>query len=167
MNMWSLLLTISLLAPNSIMHDFHVSKAMMRYVPEDRALQISMHIFLDDLELALEQRGAESLFLCTEKEVSGSDVLIYQYLQDRFQLKLDGKSHPYQWVGKEVSDDLAATWIYLEVTDLPTLREIEITHQVLTEVYDDQQNIIHLELPNGRNGYFLFDARNITETAVF
>jgi hypothetical protein len=48
-------------------HAFHVSKAVVEYNPGEQAIQVSMHLFLDDLEAALKQTHPEPLYLCSDK----------------------------------------------------------------------------------------------------
>ncbi len=142
--------------PPTSHHDFHVSKCLMHYQPEQQALQISMHIFLDDLELALRKRGHDKLFLCTKNEAVGADEVVEAYLRDEFQLTINGEPRAFNFVGKEISDDLAAVWCYLEITDLPRLESLQLRYSVLMDTYDDQKNLASLERPGEAIGTLLF-----------
>jgi len=148
-------------------HDFHVSKCLMNYRPEQQTIQISMHIFLDDLELALRERGHDKLFLCTKKEAADANEVLVAYLRDEFQLTLNGEARAFNFVGKEISDDLAAVWCYLEVTDLPRLESLELRYSVLMDIYDDQKNLASLERPGEEVGTLLFQKGNAVKKASF
>ncbi|NBC08527.1 MAG: hypothetical protein GVY26_15155, partial [Bacteroidetes bacterium] len=148
-------------------HDFHISKCLMHYRPEQQALQISMHIFLDDLELALRERGHDKLYLCTKKEAAGANELVEAYLRDEFQLTLNGELRDFNFVGKEISDDLAAVWCYLEITDLPRLESLELRYSILMDTYDDQKNLASLERPGEEVGTLLFQKGNAVKKATF
>ena len=139
----------------------------MHYRPEQKALQISMHIFLDDLELALRERGHDKLFLCTQKEAAGANEAVEAYLRDEFQLTLNGELRDFKFVGKEISDDLAAVWCYLEVTDLPRLESLQLRYSVLMDTYDDQKNLASLERPGEEVGTLLFQKGNAVKKAAF
>lgn len=148
-------------------HDFHVSKCLMNYRPEQQTLQISMHIFLDDLELALSQRGHSKLFLCTQEEAAGADTLVEAYLRDKFQLTLNGQPRDFNFVGKEISDDLAAVWCYMEVTNLTALKSLQLRYSVLMDIYKDQKNLASLERPGAEIGTLLFQKGNEVKQASF
>jgi len=162
--MIALLLTL-LLVPA---HDFHLSKALVEYDSRDQALQVTLHIFLDDLELALQQRGAEeALFLCTEKEHPGANEYLERYLSQAFRLWVDGRPVEPAYLGKEISDDLMAAWCYLEVRDLERPGQLTIDNQILMQVYDDQKNIISIRTDGQPVDYFLVVRGDTRREAVF
>ena len=136
-------------------HEFHVSKTEIDYNGSEKALQITLHIFLDDLELSMQRQGAQKQFLCTEKELPGADSVYLAYLKNNFQLEInDGQAVDYQWVGKEISNDLAAVWTYIEVPNVTTLRDIKVRNSIILDVHDDQKNIVQIRGAAG-SGYFM------------
>lgn len=148
-------------------HDFHVSKCLIDHRPEQQALQISLHIFLDDLELALEQRGHSQLRLCTPREAEQAETIMLEYLREHFQLRVNGQERAFRFVGKEVSDDLAAVWCYLEITDVPELQSLELTYRILFGTYADQKNIASLSVPGRKRGMMLFQAGQGRQAVTF
>ena len=46
------------------------------------------------------------------------------------------------YIGKEV--ELDVTWIYVEIEDVPVLEKIEITDRMLTELFEEQVNIVNV-----------------------
>ncbi len=148
-------------------HQFHVSKCLVEYNASEKALQISMNLFIDDLEEALRRRGADKLFICTEREVATAEAEMSRYLQEHFRLKVDGQPIEYNFLGKEVSEDLIAVWCYLEVTELPPPQAMEVTNKLLLEVFDDQKNIVSVFGPGEKKGLLLFQKGKITEKIEF
>lgn len=143
------------LAESENAHEFHVSKCEIDYNTAESALQITLHIFLDDLELSMQAQGTEKQFLCTEKELQNAEAVYFEYLKRNFQITLDnGEIADYQWIGKEISDDLAAVWTYLEVTNVANLSGLSVENTVLMDVHDDQKNIVQIK-GGGAKGYFL------------
>lgn len=151
----------------SLPHEFHVSKCQIEYKSSEQALQISMQIFIDDLELALEGKGHKSLFLCSEKEAADAEVYLLEYLQETFQVQINNADRNYTFIGKETSDDLASIWCYFEITDIAELRHIWIRNSTLMEVFEDQKNIIHVKGPNSKKGYFLLNQQNKKQSIAF
>jgi|AntRauTorckE5430_2_1112549.scaffolds.fasta_scaffold07698_2 myo-inositol catabolism protein IolC len=144
-------------------HDFHVSKCLMEYDPEEQSLQMSMHIFLDDLELALSKRGQEQLFLCTPRETAEAEAQVEAYLRDHFKLTINGELRTFKYWGKEISDDLSAVWCYLEVDNLQEINELELTYRILFDTYGDQKNLASLTLPGQEPGMLFFQVGDETK----
>lgn len=138
----------------SSVHDFHVSRTLLQYEPEEREWQISMHLFIDDLELALERAGYADLRLGTERESELADSLISIYLTEKLQLQANDELLQYEWLGKEVSNDLTAFWVYLVVPEAMAVEHLQVRHELFFELYDDQQNMLQVAA-NGRTKSFL------------
>ncbi len=156
--MKTVLLTIAMLTayvspgPQASYHDFHLSKCLIRYNEAEQSLQISLHIFLDDLEEALRRQGAPAPFLGTEREAESAETHLLAYLRQHFRLRVNGQGRDYEFIGKECADDLAAVWCYLEIKAVQTLQELEITNSLLLEVFDDQKNLVSIQGPGNKQG---------------
>lgn len=148
-------------------HEFHISKTLIEYNEKEKALQFTIHIFIDDLEEALRQQGADKLFICTEKESEKAEEYIYKYLQQKLKIKLDDKAVNYTFVGKEASEDLVAVWCYLEIENIESFSKLYVKNNTLVETFDDQKNIISVTGPNKRKGYLLFNNAKNEETLEF
>ena len=123
-----------------------------------------MHLFIDDLELALEKKGSEKLFIATEKEHASTDSVLYIYLQNEFQLVADNQRLTYSYVGKEPSSDLQAIWCYLEVENFAFPKSLTIRNHVLLDLFADQKNIVAVKIPRKKGGYFMMEKNNNEET---
>lgn len=149
------------------MHEFHVSKCQIEFNLKEKALEISMHLFIDDLEEALRNEGAGKLFIGTEKESDQAENYLLQYLNDHFQLKVNDQLVEYDFVGKETSEDLQAIWCYLEITNIEAVKSIVVENSLLMEVFADQKNIIHILMPNKKQGYFMLEKGKSSDKASF
>lgn len=127
---------------NPDVHDFHVSKCLIEFNQDETALQMSLYIFIDDLEEGLRQKGYDRLFICTKQEATEANDLINEYLRQHLQLTVNGKEESFEFIGKEISDDLSAVWCYLEITKVQELKTLEIKNDILCSVFDDQKNIV-------------------------
>jgi len=149
-------------------HDVHESKCSIDFSNEEKTLQITIHIYLDDLEAAIAKRGVkETLHLCTEKEHADGDKHVYDYLQKTFNLEVNDKAVNYNYLGKEISEDLLAGWFYVEVEDVQILEKLKIDYGILTDLYDDQRSILKVKGPNKKKGYFLLDSKKTEAIAQF
>lgn len=140
-------------------HDIHLTKAQVDVNTAEKSIQVSMHIFLDDLEKCIQQETGftEKMHLGTEKEVLEGDSLLTVYLSNHFMVTANEAPLSLSFVGKENSQDLLAIWCYFEfpLAEGPT-KNLTLTNNVLMELYDDQQNIITLQGPNKKRDYLLF-----------
>jgi len=160
-------LALLLCATNPNLHEFHASKCLIEYRSDEKAIQISLHLFIDDVEEALRRQGADKLFLCSEKESKQAVTYLERYLKQALQLKLDGKERPFRFVGKEASDDWMGMWCYLEVSDVPAFQELSLTNALLTEVFDDQKNIVSIVGPDHKKSALLFHKQKTQQTVSF
>lgn len=137
-------------------HEFHISKTVLRHAPDREQLQVEMHIFIDDLELALEDAGAPRLYIGTAKELPQTGRHIAAYLEKHFAVEWNGKTLPMGVLGYEISDDLQSVWVYLAGDLKASMERVVIRQTVLTETYNDQRNIVVL-FASGRSFTLLTD----------
>ena len=149
-------------------HDIHVSKCNIDFSKEEKTLQITMHIYLDDLESAIAKGGVkEKLHLLTEKEHKNGDKYLLEYFQKNFKLQVNKKDVTYNFLGKEITDDLLGGWFYLEVQNVQELKDLKVNYSVLTDLYNDQQSVIKIKGPNKKKGYFLLDSKKKEANVTF
>lgn len=148
-----------------IWHEFHLSKSIVKYSDEDKTFQVSLHLYIDDLEDALKSVSSESMYLCTKKEAETANQVILKYLETRFAILKDNKAIKLNFVGKEISESLDGVWIYLESDELVAPKELMIQNQLLTEVFTDQRNIMSVKI-NGQEKHLMLSiddfAKNLT-----
>ncbi len=145
------------------MHEFHLSKSTINYNTEDKSLQITMNMFIDDLELALQPTAGDSLRICTRKEKESAEKSIHTYILEHFVIEINGQRVTPTFLGKEPSDDLAAVWCYLEVQGLPEFSEISITNDIMIDLFDDQKNMTSIQLNKERIEDILFTPEKTTD----
>lgn len=148
-------------------HPFHVSKCQIEYRQETESIQITLHLFLDDLEEALKRHGSGNLYLFTEKESPAADNRIREYLLQQFQIKVDQERQSLEWVGKEQTKDLVGVWCYLEIQSVKQVNSLTVRNVVLTELFEDQQNIIMISMPQKKAGYLILHKNHPEETVNF
>ena len=129
-------------------HDFHVTHTIIYYNADKEALEITVNVAIEDLELALEGQTAKKINIGTNAETESVDQLIEAYFRQRLTLAPNNRLTHYQWVGKEVSQDLHNLYIYFEVLDCNQNGSIEtllIENSIFTDILSDQSNIVLLE----------------------
>jgi hypothetical protein len=165
MILFYLLAYILITPPTETAHDIHISKAEIHYKSERKSLQISLHIFIDDLEDELEDMGAENIYLCTERETAAAEEYLMQYINQRFVLSDGTQNLKLEFIGKENSEDLLAVWCYLEVPEY-TLTDLSIKNQIMITRYEDQKNIVSFKVDGKRKAFHILDVDDVSESLI-
>ncbi len=141
----------------TLWHKYYVSVNDIEYVKDKEAVQIISRYFIDDFEKALRERYDSSITLAVDNEKENVDGYIEKYLNQKFRIELNDQSIPYNFLGKEYQDDMI--FCYLEIEHVLEIRSIDVSNQVLMDMFPDQHNIIKLKV-NSRNKSFLLNKEN-------
>ncbi len=144
-------------------HDYHQSDCLLEYFPESGRMQISLNIFIDDLEEAFVLQGKEKQGLFTRKELPGADAQIMAYLESRFKLSAGGREIPLELINREMAGDLMTMVCYLEARPGEPVGELRITNRLLCEVFEDQKNFVRILTGGSTLARLWFDTRQQTE----
>ena len=110
---------------------------------KDKALEITMRTFVDDLELALRRKQNDpELDILNLKGGLTLDNLMRNYLSDHFKIILNGKIQTIHYIGHEKEDD--AFIFYCEVSRVKPWQTILVENNIITEIHDDQSNLVHI-----------------------
>lgn len=134
-------------------HKFYVSVTQVEYNKEEQTLQIISRIFIDDIQDLLKERYNLSVDLDKNEKTSEIDKYLTTYLNQKLVFKVNGKKVNFVFIGKEYEEDLVIC--YLEIENITSLETIEITNEVLMDLFEEQQNIIHVKKENQRKSLIL------------
>lgn len=121
-----------------ILHPFHVSVCDINHNSQQNLLEITVKIFADDLEVALSEVNDNPVTLKSE-DISKN---IKSYIHSNFHLSVNNKPSSYQYLGWEQESD--AVWVYMECHLTGTVKKLEVENAILTNVFEDQTNLVHL-----------------------
>lgn len=127
---------------NYNIHPYHVSVCEIEFNEKNKALQITHHIFLDDLEETLTEYGGVSMDIINPKSKIDRDNLIEKYILENFSLVVNGKLKEASYLGHELEDD--ALFSYIEYTGVKKIKEIKVTNTMMLSKFDDQINLVHV-----------------------
>jgi len=161
MNMFKKALLILLLPFLAFtVHKFYVSVTNINYSEQDDALQITSRIFIDDLENVLFERYDFKAQLATDDESDQADEYVEKYFRTKFVVKLNGKYVDYIFLGKKYDNDIIICYLELPGIDLPKLASIEIQNEVLTDLFEEQQNVVHFKIKGTKKSFVLIKENN-------
>jgi len=133
------------------MHDFHASVTQMVYNPKERAFELSIRVFTDDLEKALSETAGTKVQLTNDKK---DDALLEKYVRAHVAYMTPQRQpKPFTYVGHEEEAD--ANWIYLEMPYAEPFKGGVMKQNILMDLFSDQVNMVNLQY-QGQKKTFVF-----------
>lgn len=129
------------------LHPFHVSVMSVHHSAEENTLQITLKLFADDLEEAMNQEGFRQegqayIDVLNPNDQQQLNTYVEQYIQQKLNMQVNGQKVQPTFLGQEMED--MAMWCYLEVRDVEKINSVRVRSSIMTEVFDDQINIVHV-----------------------
>jgi hypothetical protein len=145
-------------------HEFYLSVTEIEYNNEKQSLQIITRVFIDDFEDVLNERYGADLQLSEEAEEGAVAENISKYLKQKLRLQVNGEELQLNYLGKEYDADQLV--LYIEVENLAPFNKIEVTNEILTDLFDDQKNVVHVKV-NDKTKSLLLMRQQETEKLTF
>ncbi|WP_317236556.1 DUF6702 family protein [Allomuricauda sp. F6463D] len=153
-------LAILLFLSFTSLHKFYVSVTNIEYAAEDNAFQITSRVFIDDLDrLLLERYGVEAK-LATPNESKLADMYIEKYFRSKFMVAFDGKQVPYTFLGKRYDTDVVICYMEISDVSLSEIKTMSVQNEVLTDLFDEQQNVVHVKWNGNKKSFVLIKENN-------
>ena len=149
----SLLLLLLIPLCSFSLHKYYLSLTQIDYNPKNKSLEVIINVFMDDIELALNEKYNIDLQLTTKLELENNDQYFQNYLKDKLHFKIENKELEFKYIGKEYEGDLV--YFYLEIPDISKPEPLEIHNQILLEHFEDQQNVVKLKVGKKRKSKIL------------
>jgi len=127
---------------NQQIHEYYVSTCDINFNEPKQRLEITIEFDTKDMEKALQGQTETKLRIGSRKEAPETDVLLLDYLTEHFIINLNNKPAKWQFLGKEV-EDYHHLWVYLQVEQTNMPETIELTHNALIDLFEQQSNIVH------------------------
>ncbi|MGX1930749.1 DUF6702 family protein [Flagellimonas sp. 2504JD4-2] len=141
-------------------HKFYVSVTNMVYSEKDAAFQITSRIFIDDLEQVLEERYGIKAKLATDQESKIADEYIEKYFKTKFAIEFNNKNVAYSFLGKRYDNDVVICYLELTNVNLADLKTITVQNEILTDLFEEQQNIVHIKWEGHKKSFVLIRENN-------
>ncbi len=141
-------------------HKFYVSVTNINYSEKDDAFQITTRIFIDDLEQLLEERYGVDAQLGTDQEAVIAGGYIEKYFKAKLLIQLNGEQVSYRFLGKKYVDDVVICYLEIEQVNFDTLKSLSIQNEILTDLFDEQQNLVHVKWLGQKKSFILIKENN-------
>lgn len=149
----ALLVFFVLFLSSFAVHKFYVSVTQIDYVPSKKRVEITSRIFIDDLEKGINKRFNKKVNLTSTKELPEAEELIKTYLKEKIKVSINKKSQNIEFLAREVEGDVLI--LYTKIAISKKINTFEIYNSLLTEVYADQQNIVHTNINSNKKSILL------------
>tara|TARA_B100000767_G_scaffold273778_1_gene304915 strand:- start:163 stop:675 length:513 start_codon:yes stop_codon:yes gene_type:complete len=129
-------------------HDFHITHTSLRYNSNLESIEITMKVSIEDLERSLERNSSEKLRIGTIKENKLAKKIITNYFNNHLRIFTNDKLSQFQWVGKEIDNNLHDIYLYFEIPNCNKNGEIQfltLENTIFLETELQQTNIVLVE----------------------
>jgi hypothetical protein len=135
-------------------HEYYLSIANLTFDKEDKALEMSVWYFNDDLLYALRQEVNQEIEW--DDDMNKLEVVLSTYLNKHIYIKgLDSKKMQFQWVGMKFKGELV--YVYLKCP-MDEIADLELYNSVLLDYFEGQKNIVHFKSENLKQSFY-FDKK--------
>ena len=135
-------------------HPFFVSVTQIEQNQQTKTVQVSVRIFFDDFEAALDKRYNTKINILKPSDRKKVDMLVADYISNHLKIKANGKPLPLKYLGYEIEEE--AAWCFFEADNQETVQSFTIMNNILFEQHPSQINMIHAVV-NGKRKSFKLD----------
>ncbi len=141
-------------------HKFYVSVTHVKYSEKDTAFQMTTRIFIDDLEEVLSERYGINAHLSEDETSEIVDDYIKKYFKTKFVVEINGEKADYEFLGKTYDNDVVICYLELPNVQLAKTETFAIQNEILTDLFEEQQNIVHMKLKGKKKSFVLIKQNN-------
>ena len=121
-------------------HKYYMSLMQIDYVQEQQALQVTVRIFVDDLQTALNAVGTAAVEIATDREPLEIEKRYRAYLNEQLSFEVNNRKKKFVYLGKEYEENQVV--FYLEIQEIDSLQSLRIKNTLLTHTLREQKNIV-------------------------
>ena len=155
--LFSIIILLFGVSTTELEHDIHVSVTDID-ISESGIIEVTVKVFLDDLmnSLGLEF-GAE-----LPDDYSSSDDLIKKFMEDNISLSINGEE-PVALALEDTTPSMPAVWINMTGKFTEQVDAIKLENKILVELFEDQSNMVNIEIEGKKYSELLDDGKTIWE----
>lgn len=127
-------------------HDFYLSVTEIDFKQDQKSLQITTRVFIDDFEEVLKKRYSKAIRLSYKIDLQTYQATIEKYLLQKLEIAIDGKKLKLKFLGSKFDADQII--LFTEAANISGFKTVNIKNSLLTDLFDAQKNIVHVN--NGK-----------------
>jgi len=137
----------------SFKHPFYLSVTDLKYNLKTKVFEGSVKLFTNDFEKALKNELKQPVDLLHPKDPEQTKKWIEQYINKHLVIKSQANKLNLKVLGFENEEE--ATWTYVESSECPSPKTLEVENSLLFEVLPEQNNIVQIEMNANKQNYKL------------
>lgn len=132
-------------------HKYYVSTSLFDFNKDSASLQITLKIFKDDFIKLISHKYGLDLENKLKSDSRKIKSKISEYLLSNLIIHFDDKKQGLIYLGFEENDEMFT--FYLELENLSSFSSLKLQNTILFDLFDEQQNVIHLKKDNKRRSF--------------
>ncbi|MBK6949103.1 MAG: hypothetical protein IPH16_14525 [Haliscomenobacter sp.] len=157
-----LIAAMPLIRPSSPeVHPVHLSVMEIYRDEKTRQIGMSVTLFMDDFGDAIH-------YQTYEKQIQQGKIkpesLMERYLQQKLTIKMDGERVAFRIQRTENSMGAITCYLRLE-PERADVRTIAVENQIFLELFDDQRNMVQIQIPGKKSGMLSLDRKKTSGLA--
>lgn len=142
-------------------HPVHLSVMEIYRDEKTRQIGMSVTLFMDDFGEAIHYQSYEKQI---QQGKIKAEALMERYLQQKLTVKMDGERAEFRIMRTENS--MGAITCYLRLQpERADVRTIAIDNQIFLELFDDQRNMVQIQIPGKKSGMLSLDKKKTSGLA--
>lgn len=133
-------------------HPVHISTTDIVYNAAKSSLEISIKVFIDDLESIIRNRTGEQIRIDSQQKLSDNREFLEHYVRMHFKIWIEDSLQSYVYIGQE--QEYEFLWIYLECSAIEPHQSFKLQQSILTDLISDQNNYVHFYSPEQQTFIF-------------
>lgn len=134
-------------------HKYYVSVTEINIIESSGTIQISSRLFIDDLELALQNIYANESISLSNADSEKVQNMIKTYVITHFKIDVNKEQIDLNYLGREYEDDVV--YVYMEAEALDEISSIKISNSILFDTYQEQEHIIKTKTEKKSKSFIL------------
>lgn len=139
--MVSLIFFLPRIEAKLLFHPYYVSVTEVRIDTQEKNLQVSCRMFMDDLENALTKLYDQKVDIISSVSNQSLKEVFFQYIRQHLSIQIGGVFQQPEILGYEIEEE--AVWCHLELKQMEQTGPVKISNTILYEFIPAQTNIIH------------------------
>ncbi len=141
-------------------HKFYLSVTNIEYSKKDNALQITTRLFIDDMDRLLLERYGIHAKLGTSEESAVVQEYLETYLREKFSVAVNGNETPFVFLAEQYENDVMVCYLEVNKVSLEEVETIAVRNAVLTDLFEEQQNVVHFKIAGTKKSFVLMKENN-------
>jgi len=142
-------------------HPIHLSMTEFFQEKEGQTMGMSVTLFMDDFAAAIHYPKYEKQI---QQGKLKPETLMERYLKEKLSVQINQK--PVEFSLHRTESNMNAITCYFRFKpQVSEVNSIRIESRIFLELFDDQRNMVQIQLPGKKNGMIALDRKTISGTA--